>query len=77
VQPLNRTLPLNQILHDFQHGGFSNDFLIQSSDPLAMLYNDRSPLENHHVSAGTRLMAQPVGHRVVVGVVVGVVGVGV
>jgi hypothetical protein len=34
-----------------------------------------SPLENHSVSAGTRLMAQPVGYRVVVGV--GVVGVGV
>jgi hypothetical protein len=54
----------NQILHDFQHGGVSNDFLVQSSDPLALLYNDRSPMENHHVSAGSRLMAKPVGHRV-------------
>jgi cAMP-specific phosphodiesterase 4 len=34
--------------HDFQHGGLSNDFLLQSSDPLALLYNDRSPLENHN-----------------------------
>jgi hypothetical protein len=61
------TLSLVQILHDFQHGGLSNDFLVQSSDPLALLYNDRSPLENHHVSAGTRLMAQPVSIRTKVG----------
>jgi hypothetical protein len=44
------------------------DFLVQSSDPLALLYNDRSPLENHHVSAGTRLMAQPVSIRTKVGI---------
>jgi hypothetical protein len=29
-----------------------------------LLYKDRSPMENHHVSAGSRLMAKPVGHRV-------------
>jgi hypothetical protein len=62
--PPPKKYTLDQILHDFQHGGVSNDFLVQSSDPLALLYNDRSPMENHHVSAGSRLMALPVGHRV-------------
>ena len=38
------------------HRGVNNDFLIRSSDPLALLYNDASPLENHHVAAAFTLM---------------------
>ena len=47
------------IVHDFQHGGLNNDFLIKSLHPLALLYNDQSPLENHHLSSSMRLMHQP------------------
>ena len=29
----------------------NNDFLVKVQHKLALLYNDRSPMENHHVSA--------------------------
>lgn len=30
-----------QVLHDFEHGGLTNDFLVSSNDPLAVIYNDK------------------------------------
>lgn len=38
--------------HDFEHFGFTNPFLVESRLPWAIQYNDKSPLENHHI-AGT------------------------
>eukprot|EP00928_Gymnodinium_smaydae_P030643 TRINITY_DN2272_c0_g5_i1.p1 TRINITY_DN2272_c0_g5~~TRINITY_DN2272_c0_g5_i1.p1 ORF type:complete len:897 (-),score=178.37 TRINITY_DN2272_c0_g5_i1:167-2857(-) len=32
--------------HDIGHQGLSNQFLIQKNDELALLYNDKSPVEN-------------------------------
>jgi hypothetical protein len=46
-------------VHDFEHGGLTNDFLVNSLDLLAVRYNDRSPLENHHLAAAFTLMRQP------------------
>lgn len=37
--------------HDFEHFGFNNPFLIESRLPWAIEYNDKSPLENHHIAA--------------------------
>ncbi|KAI9142787.1 hypothetical protein BKA69DRAFT_1123837 [Paraphysoderma sedebokerense] len=34
--------------HDLGHDGRTNNFHIQTSSPLALLYNDQSPLENYH-----------------------------
>lgn len=34
--------------HDLGHGGVNNAFLIETMDPLALTYNDLSPLENLH-----------------------------
>lgn len=36
------------VCHDIEHPGFNNDFCVNTGHPLAVRYNDRSPLENHH-----------------------------
>ncbi|GIL91655.1 hypothetical protein Vretimale_9589 [Volvox reticuliferus] len=47
---------LSAIIHDFEHKGVNNDYLVRVSDGLAVLYNDRSPMENHHLAASFQLM---------------------
>ncbi|KAG1675131.1 hypothetical protein FOA52_003354 [Chlamydomonas sp. UWO 241] len=42
---------LAAIAHDHDHRGVNNDFLVRSAHPLALLYNDASPQEHHHVSS--------------------------
>ncbi|KAK9853879.1 hypothetical protein WJX84_001089 [Apatococcus fuscideae] len=49
---------LAAICHDHDHPGFNNDFLIKTMDPLALLYNDHSPLENHHVASASAVLLQ-------------------
>eukprot|EP01062_Namystynia_karyoxenos_P034791 TRINITY_DN25476_c0_g1_i1.p1 TRINITY_DN25476_c0_g1~~TRINITY_DN25476_c0_g1_i1.p1 ORF type:complete len:1348 (+),score=350.04 TRINITY_DN25476_c0_g1_i1:74-4045(+) len=43
-------------IHDFDHPGVSNQFLINTKDPLALTYNDQAVLENYHVSKVFELM---------------------
>ncbi|ORY79247.1 HD-domain/PDEase-like protein, partial [Neocallimastix californiae] len=43
-------------IHDYDHPGLSNKFLIQTKDPLAILYNDRSVLENHHCAMSFNIL---------------------
>uniref|UniRef100_UPI00358E5078 dual specificity calcium/calmodulin-dependent 3',5'-cyclic nucleotide phosphodiesterase 1A-like n=1 Tax=Myxine glutinosa TaxID=7769 RepID=UPI00358E5078 len=43
-------------IHDYDHTGTTNNFHIQTRSDSALLYNDRSVLENHHVSAAYHLM---------------------
>ncbi|KAI8823032.1 uncharacterized protein EV422DRAFT_565895 [Fimicolochytrium jonesii] len=40
------------------HPGLNNKFLIETHDPLAVLYNDRSVLENHHLATAFSIMYQ-------------------
>mmetsp|Transcript_25460 Transcript_25460/g.55342 ORF Transcript_25460/g.55342 Transcript_25460/m.55342 type:complete len:787 (-) Transcript_25460:1267-3627(-) len=47
---------LSAVIHDYEHKGVNNDYLIRVSDGLAVLYNDRSPMENHHLAATFQLM---------------------
>ncbi|KAE9418031.1 hypothetical protein Angca_008205 [Angiostrongylus cantonensis] len=46
------------LIHDYEHTGHTNNFHIQSGSNFALLYNDRSVLENHHVSACFRLLKE-------------------
>ena len=47
------------VVHDFEHSGVNNDFLIKTSNCLAITYNDQSPLENHHLAASSRVVYAP------------------
>ena len=46
-------------VHDFEHTGTTNNFHVQTKSRLAMIYNDRSVLENHHLSVAFRLLQNP------------------
>jgi hypothetical protein len=37
--------------HDIDHPGVNNDYLTKTSDPIAILYNDHSVLENAHCAS--------------------------
>lgn len=37
-------------VHDTDHPGFNNPFMVKTKDKLALRYNDRSVLENHHIA---------------------------
>uniref|UniRef100_A0AAZ3SXP7 Phosphodiesterase n=1 Tax=Oncorhynchus tshawytscha TaxID=74940 RepID=A0AAZ3SXP7_ONCTS len=43
-------------VHDYEHTGTTNNFHIQTRSDTAILYNDQSVLESHHVSAAYRLL---------------------
>ncbi|KAI9317349.1 hypothetical protein DFJ73DRAFT_635772 [Zopfochytrium polystomum] len=45
-------LYISALIHDHGHPGLTNTFLTSTSDPLALLYNDRSVLESHHCASG-------------------------
>jgi hypothetical protein len=45
-------------IHDYDHPGVNNAFLISTKSDIALLYNDRSVLENHHCAGGFYLMRQ-------------------
>jgi len=46
-------------IHDFEHRGFNNDFLIKTQDDWAIDSNDKSPTESHHLSAAFRILRNP------------------
>lgn len=46
-------------MHDYDHPGRTNAFLVAIEDEKAILYNDRSVLENHHAAASWQLLNRP------------------
>ncbi|KAK9824385.1 hypothetical protein WJX72_009899 [[Myrmecia] bisecta] len=43
-------------VHDFEHPGVNNDFLVRTHHEFALTHNNIAPLENHHVSAAWKLL---------------------
>lgn len=50
---------LAAIVHDFEHEGVNNDYLVKSFSAKALQYNDRSPNENHHCASAFKVLFQP------------------
>ncbi|KAK9803589.1 hypothetical protein WJX72_002875 [[Myrmecia] bisecta] len=46
-------------VHDYEHRGVTNDYLVRSRDALAVTYNEQSPMEHHHLAAAFRLLQKP------------------
>eukprot|EP01116_Phalansterium_solitarium_P009008 TRINITY_DN229_c1_g1_i2.p1 TRINITY_DN229_c1_g1~~TRINITY_DN229_c1_g1_i2.p1 ORF type:complete len:1015 (-),score=175.22 TRINITY_DN229_c1_g1_i2:340-3384(-) len=46
------------VCHDMDHPGTSNAFQVADHTALAMIYNDQSPLENHHASCAFYVAAE-------------------
>lgn len=44
------SLLIAAVCHDVGHPGRNNPFLVEANDPLALKYNDKSPLENMHAA---------------------------
>lgn len=47
------------MVHDTDHPGVMNNFLVATRHPLAVLYNQQSVLENHHIATAMALTSRP------------------
>jgi len=49
---------LASCVHDVAHPGLTNQYLVATDHRLALIYNDQSVLENHHVSTAFQTLQQ-------------------
>jgi hypothetical protein len=47
------------LIHDVDHTGVSNGQLVKEKDRVAVLYDDKSPAENHSIHLAWRTLMQP------------------
>ena len=46
------------VVHDVDHPGYTNSFLCNAGNELAILYNDIAVLESHHAALAFKLTAR-------------------
>jgi len=51
------TIVFSAVIHDMGHDGRNNNFHVNVQDEMALTYNDKSVLENFHVSQAFRMLA--------------------
>ncbi|KAJ3005941.1 High affinity cAMP-specific and IBMX-insensitive 3',5'-cyclic phosphodiesterase 9A [Thoreauomyces humboldtii] len=60
LTPLEKlTLLVACIGHDLDHPGFNNAYQVNAATELSLLYNDMSPLENHHAAVLFTILKMP------------------
>jgi hypothetical protein len=67
VLGLGQLLPIEDIfsciiaasIHDVDHPGYNNFFMIATMSPIALRYNDVSVLEHYHCAKGFEIMSNP------------------
>ena len=47
---------IGTMIHDYEHPGYQNQFIVRTKHPLATRYSDISVLENHHLAAAFSIM---------------------
>jgi high affinity cGMP-specific 3',5'-cyclic phosphodiesterase 9 len=52
-------LIVSAICHDLDHPGFNNAYQVNAKTELAIIYNDQSPLENHHCAVAFTILKDP------------------
>lgn len=49
-------LLISGFVHDTDHPGYNNQYMVATRDKIALRYNDKSVLENHHISVAFSTM---------------------
>jgi len=44
------------IIHDYEHPGYSNQFIVRTKHPIAIRYSDICVLENHHLASAFQVI---------------------
>lgn len=52
------TLIIGGAIHDFEHQGWNNSFLIETQHDWALNYNDISVCENHHIASSFKMIKE-------------------
>ena len=47
---------ISNIIHDYEHPGYSNSFIVRTKHPLAIRYSDQAVLENHHLASAFHII---------------------
>lgn len=57
LEPLDiLSLLISALCHDLDHDGFNNSYQINALTPLALLYNNKSPLEMYHCAVAFSIL---------------------